>query len=69
MKRYIYKYRKFDPYLRPVIPIALRFGNKESRLLALIDSGADLNIFSKDICRLFGNRSIKMRNSRVRWYK
>ena len=44
-----YNYKKFNTVLRPIIPITLKFNDKETDYFALIDSGADLCIFPKSI--------------------
>jgi len=47
------KYRlKFGQYYRPVISVTLRHNNKEFKYLALIDSGADLNIFHANVASI-----------------
>lgn len=40
--------------LRPIIPVSLRHGNKSLRYEALIDSGADFNIFPLEIAESLG---------------
>ena len=40
--------------LRPIIPISLRFNNRSIRYEALIDSGADFNIFPLEIAENLG---------------
>lgn len=40
--------------MRPVIPVALLFGDKTIQYEALVDSGADLSIFPADIGELIG---------------
>jgi hypothetical protein len=41
-------------YERPLIPVTLSAGRKSARLLALIDSGADNTIFSKQVAEMLG---------------
>ena len=40
--------------IRPIIPIEVKFKDKVVRYFALIDSGADLNIFHSEIAELLG---------------
>jgi len=49
-----FKYAKFGSYFRPVIQVALRHNDKEFKYLALIDSGADLNIFHANLASILG---------------
>jgi hypothetical protein len=49
-----FPYARFGAWYRPVIPVTLRFKKKELRYLALLDSGADFNIFHSDIAGLLG---------------
>ena len=41
-------------YSRPIIPVVLRHGKAATRVLALIDSGADNTIFSDQLAALLG---------------
>mgnify|MGYP001618300370 CR=1 FL=1 len=50
--RHIFKYTKAGDYKRPIIPISIKHKGKVIKYLALIDSGADSNIFHIDIARL-----------------
>lgn len=52
--KHTFKYVKADRYKRPIIPVVLKYKNKEIKYLALIDSGADLNIFHADLATLLG---------------
>lgn len=47
--------------LRPIIPVSLKNGNKSVRYEALIDSGADFNIFPIEIAERLG---IKLKNEK-----
>lgn len=47
-----FKYVKFGSYYRPVIQVTLRHNGKEFKYLALIDSGADLNIFHANLASI-----------------
>ena len=44
-----FNYIKAGIWHRPIIPVTIAYKNKEIRYLALIDSGADFNVFHKDI--------------------
>ena len=46
-----FDYIKAGLWYRPIIPVTLRFNKIEFSYLALIDSGADFNIFHADIAR------------------
>jgi len=54
MIKYWFKYIKFGPFYRPVIPIGLKNDHKRIDYLALIDSGADFNIFHGEIAEILG---------------
>jgi len=41
-------------FLRPIIPVTIKHGTKEIRYAALVDSGADFNIFHADIAEAIG---------------
>lgn len=47
-----FKYLKAGKFKRPIIPITLRNGSKKINYLALVDSGADFNVFHKEIADL-----------------
>jgi len=51
-------YKKFkldgEDVLRPIIPIGLLFNGRSVRYEALIDSGADFNIFNAEIGEILG---------------
>ena len=40
--------------LRPIIPVSLKYGDKSLRYEALLDSGADFNIFPLEIAESLG---------------
>lgn len=44
-----FDYIKIGLWYRPIIPVTLELRGKELRYLALIDSGADFNIFHNEI--------------------
>lgn len=46
---YKFNYSKAGIWYRPIIPVTLKFNKIEFRYLALLDSGADFNIFHGDI--------------------
>lgn len=47
-------YTRAGPFLRPIIPITLRNEGVEFDYLALVDSGADFNMFHSDIAEILG---------------
>lgn len=47
-----FSYAKAGIWYRPVIPVTLRFNKIEFNYLALLDSGADFNIFHGDIANI-----------------
>lgn len=48
------KYSKAGIWYRPIIPVTISFNGKEVSYLALIDSGADFNVFHKDVADILG---------------
>lgn len=52
MIKYHFKYHRYGQFYRPVIPITLKNGIKIFKYLALIDSGADQNIFHANLTRV-----------------
>ncbi len=50
--RHTLTYVKFGPFYRPLVKVSLRYGEREIDYLALLDSGADFNIFHADIAKL-----------------
>ena len=52
--KYQFKYVKIGSYYRPIIPITLRDGSKTIDFHALIDSGADFNLFPGRIADILG---------------
>jgi hypothetical protein len=49
-----YNYKKFGPYLKPVIFLNIHYKKISRSTLALIDSGADKCIFHADLGQLLG---------------
>lgn len=47
-----FKYVKTGPYLRPIIPVTLKHNNRSFNYLAMIDSGADFNIFHAELANI-----------------
>ena len=47
-----FDYIKAGLWYRPIIPVTLKLNNVEFNYLALIDSGADFNIFHADIAKV-----------------
>lgn len=54
MIKYRFKYVKIGPFLRPIIPITLRNEKTSFDYLALIDSGADFNMFHGELAEILG---------------
>ncbi len=50
--KYTFPYVQAGIIYRPIIPVTLRFKNIEVNYLALLDSGADFNIFHADIAAI-----------------
>lgn len=48
-----FKYKKFGPFLRPVIPVKLKYQDRSIGYEVLVDSGADLCIFDAEIGETF----------------
>ena len=49
-----FKYVKIGNYFRPLIGVTLRNGSQSMNYIALVDSGADFNLFHTDIASLLG---------------
>ncbi len=49
-----FHYKKFGKFLRPVIPIKIKYKDRSVNYMVLVDSGADLCIFDAEIGRLIG---------------
>lgn len=58
-----FPYVKAGIWYRPIIPITIRYLKREITYLALLDSGADFNIFHGDIAKLLGIDLSKQKNS------
>lgn len=52
--KHSFKYLKTGRYKRPLIPVVLKHDDKEIRVLSLLDSGADFNVFHADIASILG---------------
>lgn len=50
--KYKFRYKKIGEFYRPLIDVNLRNGKLTCKYVALIDSGADFNIFHADVARL-----------------
>lgn len=50
-------------WYRPVIPVTLRYNKREFNYLALLDSGADFNIFHGDIAKILKIDLSKQKNA------
>lgn len=57
-----FPYVKAGIWYRPIIPITLKFNKIELNYLALLDSGADFNIFHADIAKLLKIDLTKLKN-------
>ena len=44
-----FRYKKYGPYLRPVIPVKVKYNNHFITYEVLVDSGADLCLFDAEI--------------------
>lgn len=44
-----FRYKKYGPYLRPVIPVKVKYNNHFIAYEVLVDSGADLCVFDAEI--------------------
>ena len=56
MKRLKFDYVKFGRYKRPIIPVRLTYNKHSVNTPALIDSGADFNVFHLSIAKDIGLR-------------
>ncbi len=52
--KFRFKYKRFNDFYRPVIPVQLRLDKKTLRYEALLDSGADICIFHAELGELLG---------------
>ncbi len=60
--RFKFNYVKTGLWSRPIIPVTLKFGRIEINYLALLDSGADFNIFHADIAKILKIDLSKLKN-------
>ena len=58
-----FNYVQLGLWYRPIIPVTLKFNNVEFKYLALIDSGADFNIFHGEIAKILKIDLSKFKNS------
>ena len=49
-----FRYKKYGPYIRPVISIKVKFKNKAVSYEVLVDSGADECMFDAEIAEILG---------------
>lgn len=56
-----FSYIQAGIWYRPIIPVTLHHNNKEVSYLALIDSGADFNIFHSDLADILGINLSKLK--------
>ena len=59
----VFSYLKTGLWYRPIIPVTLKLNKIEFNYLALIDSGADFNIFHADIAKILKIDLSKLKNS------
>ena len=52
--RHKFKYVKIGNFYRPLIGVTLRNGSKSMKYIALVDSGADFNLFHTDVAAMLG---------------
>ncbi|OGK31340.1 hypothetical protein A3F29_02830 [Candidatus Roizmanbacteria bacterium RIFCSPHIGHO2_12_FULL_33_9] len=48
----IFEYKKIGNFWRPIIPVTLKHNKKELKYVALLDSGADFNIFHSELAEV-----------------
>jgi hypothetical protein len=60
--KHTFKYVQAGLWYRPIIRVALKFNKVEFNYLALIDSGADFNIFHADIAKILKIDLSKLKN-------
>jgi hypothetical protein len=60
--KHTFSYVKTGLWYRPIIPVTLKFNRIEFNYLALIDSGADFNIFHADIAKILKIDISKLKN-------
>ena len=60
--RHKFNYVKAGLWYRPIIPVTLKLNKIEISYLALIDSGADFNIFHADIAKILKIDLSKLKN-------
>ena len=60
--KYTFKYIQAGLWYRSIIKITLKFNKTEFSYLALIDSGADFNIFHADIAKILKINLSKLKN-------
>lgn len=61
--KYTFDYVKMGLLSRPIVPVTLRVNKIEFNYLALIDSGADFNIFHADIAKILKIDISKLKKS------
>lgn len=62
LMKHKFAYVKAGIWYRPIIPVALRYNKIEFNYLALLDSGADFNIFHGDIAKILKIDLKKLKN-------
>jgi len=56
-------YQRFGPFYRPLVPITIQHGKIKLNYLALLDSGADFNIFHSDLAEILGINLSKLQTT------
>lgn len=54
MMTYRSKYVRIGSFFRPIIPVSLKYNSKTFDYLALVDSGADFNMFHAGLAKILG---------------
>lgn len=60
--RHKFDYVKAGVLIRPIIPVSLKLNNREIKYFALLDSGADFNIFHGEVSKLLKIDLEKIKN-------
>ncbi len=58
-----FEYKKIGNFWRPIIPVTLKHNKKELKYVALLDSGADFNIFHSEITEILDVNLTKLKKS------
>ncbi|PJE58206.1 MAG: hypothetical protein COU81_01975 [Candidatus Portnoybacteria bacterium CG10_big_fil_rev_8_21_14_0_10_36_7] len=58
-----FEYKKIGNFWKPIIPVSLKHNKKELKYVALLDSGADFNIFHSEITEILDIDLTKLKKS------